>query len=933
MAVKASASITLSFMVDIKAVYRYYKLQSSTASTPSPPATWNSSSPPSGWTDAEPTYTSGSTNSLYFVDCTVFTNDTFLYSKVSKSTSYEAAKEAYNKAVSAQNKADELQTDATNRDNQYGFKYYQKVVVYGDSNKFYPVIIKYGNQNVMRDILVQRGYSEQAPNDWNRSTHKGGLTLRIRCNFGDWGGANYSWAITDFEEKYAHIFGGAKNVAQQMMFAIFLRGGGETGAVYHIYSDQSLTRGDTGGGYMEDANGNIVTSNRPSPQIAYESDLIYCSSDGIYKLYAPTPRDMVTGFNNDATKYKRQDVHQQEIDAKCYIKNSQTSVKTVDVQYYLSTSQTSLSGGSWSTTAPTWVNGKYMWSRTVTTLQNGTVTYKPSTNGICIAGAKGDTGATGSTGATGTGISSITEEYYLSDSKTSQTGGSWSTTAPTWSAGKYIWTRSKIVYTNPSSTSYTTPICDSSWEAINDVEIGGRNLLRNSEELIVTASSASQYSYVNIYTDLVIGDTYTLSVESSECTAGTATKFTVLMYDGSITSSIGTFDIGTTKVSKTFVAARPRVIIYAGQAGSTAGNTVIYRNLKLEKGDKATDWTPAPEDVQDGIDDAQSSADRANNNNDVTNEELQKTRQQLEILEGLVYTLVEAGKSASLWKQDENGWTFATTDIANNAASMSTLLDEIAKDTGDSKSTIAKLESALADVGAKAEYIRIGQYPPDSDDAEPCIELGENDTNYKLLITNTRFIFCEGTNILSFIDNKGVNTDNIILTGELRHDDFTWSVSETGHYSLKGEVGENLFLNSNRGDSNNEYMIGAYWPFAATLENGLVPGEVYTASICFTPGDGVTHLHLFVSSGYVGLGQIDVSGVNRQVQSITFTMPSYYTGKTPSDDLTHSYVQFYRFPNDGSVTSNTTIHWVKIERGNKATSWILSQDEINASVI
>lgn len=104
MAVKASASITLSFMVDIKATYRYYKLQASTASAPSAPTTYPPSSS-SGWNDAEPSYTSGSTNTLYFVDCTVLTNNSFTYSKVSVSSSYEAAKEAYNKAQNAQNTA------------------------------------------------------------------------------------------------------------------------------------------------------------------------------------------------------------------------------------------------------------------------------------------------------------------------------------------------------------------------------------------------------------------------------------------------------------------------------------------------------------------------------------------------------------------------------------------------------------------------------------------------------------------------------------------------------------------------------------------------------------------------------------------------------------------------------------------------------------
>lgn len=67
-------------------------------------------------------------------------------------------------------------------------------------------------------------------------------------------------------------------------------------------------------------------------------------------------------------------------------------VSFVDVEYYLSTSATSLSGGSWSTTAPTWVNGKYMWSRTVTTDGAGYRTYSPNQNGVCIAGAKGETG-------------------------------------------------------------------------------------------------------------------------------------------------------------------------------------------------------------------------------------------------------------------------------------------------------------------------------------------------------------------------------------------------------------------------------------------------------------------------------------------------------------------------------------------------------------
>ena len=78
-------------------------------------------------------------------------------------------------------------------------------------------------------------------------------------------------------------------------------------------------------------------------------------------------------------------------------------------------------------------------------------------------------------GATGNGISSITIEFYLSTSKTAQSDGSWGTTQPTWESGKYLWTRNKITYTN-GSTAYTTPQCSSEWEAVNGIQVGGRNL-------------------------------------------------------------------------------------------------------------------------------------------------------------------------------------------------------------------------------------------------------------------------------------------------------------------------------------------------------------------------------------------------------------------------------------------------------------------------
>ena len=71
---------------------------------------------------------------------------------------------------------------------------------------------------------------------------------------------------------------------------------------------------------------------------------------------------------------------------------------------------------------------------------------------------KGDKGDKGATGATGKGVSSIVEQYYLSTSATTQTGGTWVTTPPTWVDGRYYWTRSVITYTGDSPVT-TTPVC------------------------------------------------------------------------------------------------------------------------------------------------------------------------------------------------------------------------------------------------------------------------------------------------------------------------------------------------------------------------------------------------------------------------------------------------------------------------------------------
>ena len=98
MAIKAAGSVTLASINDVASTTRYYLLQASTLTAPAKPT----AKPPGGsWSATEPTYTEGSTNSLYTCDLTTFSDGTWAYSAVSLSSSYEASKTAYNKAAAA----------------------------------------------------------------------------------------------------------------------------------------------------------------------------------------------------------------------------------------------------------------------------------------------------------------------------------------------------------------------------------------------------------------------------------------------------------------------------------------------------------------------------------------------------------------------------------------------------------------------------------------------------------------------------------------------------------------------------------------------------------------------------------------------------------------------------------------------------------------
>ncbi len=199
MAVKAKAEITLATIRDVQSVTRYYLLQSSTSSIPSKPTV----NPPGGtWVKTEPSYTSGSTNSLYFTDLTVFTDGSFSYSDVSLSSSYEAAKAAYNKAVSAEGTANSASEKVDN--------------------------LQVGGRNLILNTLYPdaTGSNLKRPHIFGQISNTGG---RGTCTV-----AEHGIRFTTTSENWQYIyFGASANSAEPCMLGL------EAGETYTLSADLS----------------------------------------------------------------------------------------------------------------------------------------------------------------------------------------------------------------------------------------------------------------------------------------------------------------------------------------------------------------------------------------------------------------------------------------------------------------------------------------------------------------------------------------------------------------------------------------------------------------------------------------------------------------------------------------------------------------------
>lgn len=212
---------------------------------------------------------------------------------------------------------------------------------------------------------------------------------------------------------------------------------------------------------------------------------------------------------------------------------------------------------------------------------------------------------------------------------------------------------------------------------------------------------------------------------------------------------------------------------------ATSTFTMSLKNVKVERGITATDWTLAPEEMATGtdIDDVQSSITDTNASLESTNERLSTTESSLQILSDGIRSLTSDENGATLITQTADGWTFNSGAIK---ADLNEAIDNLADDN-------TKLANKIKDIVDVTSYITMGE----AEDGSPYIELGTSEGYFKVRITNEAIDFLEGTTRIAYITNQQLYIGTATIQTDLRIGDapsFIWRRRANGNLGLRWEA-------------------------------------------------------------------------------------------------------------------------------------------------
>ena len=544
-----------------------------------------------------------------------------------------------------------------------------------------------------------------------------------------------------------------------------------------------------------------------------EPELIECTEEQNNNL------DNIMFYDDITNIYVDNELATMDLEYWTYYKGDNgNGIESTIITYQASLDGTTIPNGEWSPSIPAVAAGSYLWTKTLITYTDG------STTSSYAVGKMGDTGADGK------GIKSAVTTYQIAANGTTIPKGKWNPSPPATTAEKpYLWSRTVTTYTDEStSEAYAV---GSTPEGIN---IGSRNFLRNSSfSKSVDMTNMTRQTCNNITTieikdnvghlvtpnsgnlnngivwfwpsktqpdDINFGDVLTFSVDIKSNKEDITNKPFISIHSNFTDTGNWWYGTGNKTISKTIDVTTEwkrfyvtlnipdkdesfdEFIIGVAIHGSI-NNDLYFRNFKLEKGNKATDWSPAPEDIDDSIDSVQSSANQAQTiaNNAQTIAETASSK--IEILSNTISNLITDENGGSLMTQGPNGWTFNMSSISSNLDAIKESINNMEHNNAKTNNVLNNLSDLIDSVADKTAYITMST----DDEGNPCIELGKADNLFKVRITNTAIDFMEGSTKIAYVNNSTFYTNKIIVKSELQIGEgpgFVWRTRENGNMGL-----------------------------------------------------------------------------------------------------------------------------------------------------
>lgn len=230
----------------------------------------------------------------------------------------------------------------------------------------------------------------------------------------------------------------------------------------------------------------------------------------------------------------------------------------------------------------------------------------------------------------------------------------------------------------------------------------------------------------------------------------------------------------------TFTAVDTNLYFYF----NVPGNYYIY-HPQLELGNKATEYRVAPEDLEEDVKDAQDTANSAKDTADDNASRLAVAESTIQQLVDRISMLVTDANGTTLWEQTTDGWTFSMAQTEADVESIRKSLADALGALGSTDELVETLSGKLTGIETDIEWVKMTTYTdPSTNNDEPCIALGETGSDFKLLITNTRILFMDGTNPVAYVSNKALNIEKAVIKNELQQGPFVWKIRDNGNMGL-----------------------------------------------------------------------------------------------------------------------------------------------------